>query len=104
MIRRSVPPPVRFEEASDGESGLAMAARMHPGVIFLDVGMPGMGGDEVLQRLKADPGTAPIPVIVVTSHEIDEPLREKLAGASAILQQRELSVETLTRALVRLGE
>jgi signal transduction histidine kinase/CheY-like chemotaxis protein len=104
VIRRSVPPPVRFEEASDGQSGLAMAARMHPGVIFLDIGMPDMSGDEVLQRLKSDPGTAPIPVIVVTSHEIDDPLRERLAGASAILQKRELSVETLTRALVRLGE
>ena len=102
VIRRSVPPPVRFEEAADGESGLALAASVHPGVIFLDIGMPGMSGDEVLERLKADPGTAAIPVIVVTSHELDDQLRGRLSGAAAILQKRELSVETLTRTLVRL--
>jgi CheY-like chemotaxis protein len=104
VIRRTVPPPVRFEEASDGESGLALAARLQPAVIFLDVGMPGMSGDQVLERLKADPRTASIPVVVVTSHELDEPLRDKLAAAAAILQKRELSVETLTRTLLRLDE
>ena len=100
VLRRSIPQPMKFEEASDGESGLAAAARCRPGVIFLDLAMPGMKGDEVLARLKADPGTAAIPVVVVTSHELDATLHSRLSEhARMILQKKDLSVETLTRAL-----
>jgi CheY-like chemotaxis protein/two-component sensor histidine kinase len=100
VIRRSLRQPMRFEEASDGPSGLAAASRSRPGVIFLDLAMPGMNGDEVLERLKSDPETAAIPVVVVTSHELDAEQRTKLSEhARAILQKKDLSVETLARAL-----
>jgi CheY-like chemotaxis protein len=100
VIRHSVKRRLRFEEASDGESGLALAQSVQPGVIFLDLSMPGMQGDEVLERLKADPATAHIPVIIVTSGDIDTALRTRLSGrARAIVQKRELSVESLGRAL-----
>jgi CheY-like chemotaxis protein len=104
VIRRSLRQPMKFEEASDGASGLAMAARLRPGVIFLDLSMPGMGGDEVLDRLKADPATAQIPVIVVTSQDLDQQEHTRLARrARAILQKRDISVELLARALEGLG-
>jgi CheY-like chemotaxis protein len=62
--------------------------------------MPGMKGDEVLERLKADPGTAGIPVVVVTSHDLDPELHSRLSEhARVILQKKDLSAETLTRAL-----
>ena len=54
VIRRSVRG-LRFEEASDGPTGIAAAARERPEVIFLDLSMPGMNGGEVLDRLAADP-------------------------------------------------
>jgi signal transduction histidine kinase/CheY-like chemotaxis protein len=100
VLRRSLRAPMKFQEARDGPSGLAAASRLRPQVIFLDLSMPGMNGDEVLDRLKADPVTAAIPVIIVTSHEIDAVRRERLAGhASAILQKKDLSIETLARVL-----
>jgi signal transduction histidine kinase/CheY-like chemotaxis protein len=99
VIRRSLRQPMRFEEATDGASGLALASRCRPGVIFLDLAMPGMPGDEVLDRLKADPSTAGIPVVVVTSREVDDDLRSRLVKARAILQKRDLSVESLARAM-----
>jgi CheY-like chemotaxis protein len=99
VIRRSVRAPMKFEEAADGESGLAAASRSKPGVIFLDLAMPGMKGDEVLKRLKADPNTADIPVVVVTSHDLDDGQRAGLSDARAIVQKKDLSVETLQRAL-----
>ena len=69
-------------------------------MIFLDLSMPGMRGDEVLERLRDDPGTAHIPVIVVTSHEIDATLRTRLEShARAILRKSDLSVESLAGAL-----
>jgi CheY-like chemotaxis protein/two-component sensor histidine kinase len=100
VIRRSVRQPMKFEEARDGESGLAMARSLQPGVIFLDLSMPGMRGDEVLDHLRENPATAQIPVVIVTSHEIDPALRARLEGhARVILHKRDLSVEILARAL-----
>ncbi|MGE5097394.1 MAG: ATP-binding protein [Betaproteobacteria bacterium] len=100
VIRRSLRRPMKFEEAADGMSGLDLASRCQPGVIFLDLAMPGMSGDEVLERLAADPATAHIPVVVVTSREVDASMRDRLSHhASAILHKRDLSVETLARTL-----
>jgi CheY-like chemotaxis protein len=100
VIRRSLRQPMKFEEATDGASGLALATRLRPGVIFLDLAMPGMTGDEVLDRLMADPATAQIPVIIVTSQDLDATERSRLARhARAILQKRDISVELLATTL-----
>ena len=52
--------------ASDGRSGLAMARSLKPRVILLDVMMPDMDGWSVLKALKADAGTAHVPVVMVS--------------------------------------
>jgi CheY-like chemotaxis protein len=52
--------------ATDGPSGLAVAAAETPDIILLDVMMPGMDGWAVLAALKADPAVADIPVIMLT--------------------------------------
>jgi CheY-like chemotaxis protein len=54
------------ETASSGEAGLALARRLKPAAITLDVMMPGMDGWAVLTALKADPELAHIPVIMLT--------------------------------------
>jgi DNA-binding response OmpR family regulator len=56
----------RVEVAADGTRGLALAKEHKPAVITLDVMMPGMDGWAVLTALKADPGTAGIPVVMLT--------------------------------------
>src|SRR5579875_3266235 len=53
--------------AYDGPGALAAAADKHPDIILLDVMMPGMDGFEVCRRLKADPNTRHIPVVLVTA-------------------------------------
>ena len=53
--------------ASDGPTALAMAARDKPDIVLLDVMMPGMDGFEVCRRLKDDPETRHIPVVLVTA-------------------------------------
>jgi signal transduction histidine kinase/CheY-like chemotaxis protein len=54
------------EQAADGRSGLALAKKLKPQAITLDVMMPGMDGWAVLTALKSDPVTADIPVIMLT--------------------------------------
>lgn len=61
--------------ALDADSALEMLTRDPlPDAILLDVNMPGMDGYELCQRIKADPRTAPVPVLFVTALEQDEGL------------------------------
>ncbi|RZJ03907.1 MAG: response regulator, partial [Brevundimonas sp.] len=53
--------------ATDGASALEIAAAERPDIILLDVMMPGMDGFETCRRLKADPVTRHIPVVLVTA-------------------------------------
>ncbi|RAK69166.1 PleD family two-component system response regulator [Phenylobacterium kunshanense] len=53
--------------ASDGPTALAMAAAERPDIVLLDVMMPGMDGFQVCRRLKDDPETRHIPVVLVTA-------------------------------------
>ncbi|HET6628288.1 MAG TPA: response regulator [Woeseiaceae bacterium] len=56
----------RVQAAETGEEGLEIARRTHPEAITLDLLMPGIDGWSVLTQLKADPGLANIPVVIVT--------------------------------------
>ena len=58
---------LNFIEAADGEKGLEMAFEKQPDLIFLDLGLPGISGRQVLETLRTDFRTAEIPVVIVTS-------------------------------------
>jgi len=53
--------------AMDGESGLKLALAERPDLVMLDLKMPKLDGIEVLRKLKADPLTAAIPVVMITA-------------------------------------
>ncbi|QNP58539.1 response regulator [Paenacidovorax monticola] len=53
--------------ATDGERALAIARQQRPDLVLLDIMMPQLDGYAVCRALKADPATAPIPVIFVTA-------------------------------------
>jgi CheY-like chemotaxis protein len=95
-------------EAVDGREGLRRARQDRPNVIFLDLVMPDMTGFEVLDRLKSDPATRDIPVIILTSQRLeDEELNRLAAGAAAVLSKsagpRQESFARLREALTRAG-
>ena len=72
--------------ASDGFEALEVCARAQCDIVLLDVMMPGMDGFEVCRRLKTDPKTHHIPVIIVTA--LDQPsdrIRGLEAGADDFL-------------------
>jgi DNA-binding response OmpR family regulator len=66
--------------ASDGEEATGLAEREYPDVILLDVKMPGIDGIEVCKRLKAEPKTQFIPVIMITGY-VDNKMAAIGAGA-----------------------
>src|SRR6185369_6647178 len=65
-------------EASSGVEGLRYARDEQPQLILLDLLMPEMGGIEVLERLRRDPKTADIPVVISTSKTLDDSERDRL--------------------------
>jgi PAS domain S-box-containing protein len=63
--------------ANNGFEALAVARQEQPGLILLDLKMPGLDGYEVLKRLKRDRATQDIPVVVVTGSVTDEEVKRK---------------------------
>jgi CheY-like chemotaxis protein len=61
-----------FVPARTGEEALELAAAARPDLILLDLQLPVLSGLEVLERLRADPATAGIPVVVVSADARDE--------------------------------
>ena len=66
--------------AEDGETALRLVAERAPDVIVCDVMMPGIDGFEVCRRLKGDPATAELPVVLLTAKDRAE---DRAAGEAA---------------------
>jgi signal transduction histidine kinase/ActR/RegA family two-component response regulator len=75
-------PDARLLSAISGRTGLECAVRDLPDVILLDLHLPDVQGDEVLNELKADPATAGIPVIVLSADASRGVIRRLLAGGA----------------------
>src|SRR5438309_4853649 len=66
--------------ATNGEEALAKLAAEAPDIVLLDVMMPGLSGYDVCRRIRADPTTALLPVVMVTSLD---PQTERVKGIEA---------------------
>ena len=53
--------------AANGQRALEMLAEHHPDLMLLDIGLPGMNGWEVLERIKLDESAPEFPIIVLTA-------------------------------------
>jgi CheY-like chemotaxis protein len=72
--------------AADGPTALATARAAHPDIIVLDHSLPGLTGVEVATKLRDDPRTADIPIIMMTAHAYGAVGRKaRAAGCVAFL-------------------
>jgi len=91
-------------EARDGRSGLAAARRSKPAMIFLDLNLPDLGGEDVLEALRADADLHEVPVAIVTSALVSHDQRERLARrAQSVVQKSELNGAWARSILVSNG-
>jgi CheY-like chemotaxis protein len=79
-------PGVELITAMRGHQGLEIARERQPAVILLDINLPDISGEEILVRLRADPRTISIPVIVVSGDATQANITALLAaGATGYL-------------------
>jgi CheY-like chemotaxis protein len=83
----------------DGLEGLQRVSLLLPDLVVLDLALPTMRGDEVLRRMREDPRTAAIPVLVVTAHGQSGMAMSVLAlGADKFMEKPFLPAELLAAA------
>lgn len=68
--------------AADGDTGLELIRARRPDLVVLDVRMPGLGGYELTRRLKADPSTAEIPVLLLSASVRQEEVQEGISAGA----------------------
>jgi two-component system invasion response regulator UvrY len=88
-------------EAAEGVEALRIIAKRMPDVMLMDISMPGMGGLELLDRVRADyPG---LPVLVLSMHKEEQfALRFLKAGAAGYLT-KDCAHEQLAQAILRVA-
>lgn len=90
--------------AHDGLDGIRSVMDKHPGLIVLDVKLPGMDGFQVCRRLKRSPDTAGIPIIMLTERDEAQSTMSGLqAGADDYIPKDIFATEHLMTTLQEMG-
>jgi signal transduction histidine kinase/CheY-like chemotaxis protein len=95
-------PSYSVKQARDGGEALEVLTREGADVLILDLGMPEVDGMEVLRRVRSDPATATLPVVVLTSKVLGDDDRRFLTASSAgFLPKDRLTRDAIVSAVDR---
>jgi CheY-like chemotaxis protein len=86
--------------ATTGPEGLQLAREQKPELIVMDAGLPGMSGWEAAQRLKTDPATASICIVMVTGHVFEDAERRAQAAGVDVFLRKPCLPDELLREIV----
>ena len=87
--------------AYDGAEAMAALRKQHPDLILLDLKMPVMDGYQVIEKVKTNPTTKDIPIVVMTAHQIDRS-RIDILGLANQRVDKPFSAEDLARKVEAL--
>ena len=89
--------------AENGAACLELITKQVPDVLVLDLMMPELDGFAVLERIRSNPATRDLPVIVVTAKDLTEEDRKKLRGiVFSVLEKSAVTSETLLAEIKRV--
>jgi DNA-binding NarL/FixJ family response regulator len=93
-------------EASNGLQALVLARQQRPDVLLMDVRMPEMDGIEATRQITADPRTASVRVLVLTTFDLDQHVYAALAAGASGFLLKDVTPEDLVKAIrvVAAGE
>lgn len=94
-------PGLQMLAAEDGEPGLALALQARPELILTDIQMPGMGGHELLARLRAEPSLCHIPVVAISADALPDSVARGLAAGFADYLTKPVQMEALHAVVLR---
>lgn len=79
------------EQAGDGAQALAKVAEEVPGIILLDLKMPGIDGWGVMERLRADPRAAGVPILILSAYGFE--WESELLGAQGYIPKADVKLD-----------
>ncbi len=88
--------------ATTGNEGIDLVRSRHPSVVLLDLLMPGLDGFDVVERLRCDPATVDVPILVLTAKDITPGDRERLAGQISGLASKGVGAAGLVEVVERI--
>ena len=86
--------------APDGEVAVEMARTQQPALVVMDLSLPILDGWEATRRIKADPDTRAIPVLVLTAHAMEMDRERALAAGCDDFDTKPVD---MTRLLGKIG-
>ncbi len=92
-------PDIEVMPAMQGSLGLELAREHQPMLVLLDLHLPDMPGDEVLQRLRDDPATATIPVVIVSADATQGQVQRLMSAGAVEYLTKPFDVRALLRVL-----
>jgi PAS domain S-box-containing protein len=90
---------LRLLSAADGNLGVEFARAYLPQVILMDINLPGIGGIEAMQLLRADPLTAHIPIIALSANAVPHDIEKGLAAGFFSYLTKPIKVDRFMEAL-----
>ena len=99
LILSSFPDMDVVGEAVDGADAVALARRMRPDVMLMDIRMPRKNGIEACRALASDPDTRDVAVLILTTFDIDEYVYDALAAGASGFLLKDVEPDDLVRAV-----
>jgi two-component system cell cycle response regulator DivK len=91
-------------ETETGEEGVRLARERCPGLVLMDIRLPGIDGVEALQRLRAEPTTRGIPVMVMTASVMSEDRQKIMAAGFDAYQAKPIAVQDFVAVVAEILE